>query len=331
MSKRSDQKNRRRRRGRGNEPESVAEPAPSSKTKLLPYIATFAFIGFVGGVTLLYTQPTKQTPKQPVDIVQPQQKKSIDDYIQDRVDIINDTSAQTLYIILQNHQIDWYAEGVLNDPAYAAKVREEVTPNQTSIYRILEHLHKNEGLQLVVKEGLSHTDYTDVNNPNIFKNALDKNTPGKFDRLKRDIEAGDDSELQHYIKKGHAGSTLAAVMYTDLFGLGFEVPKTHAAHTKFEMMALDETLSEDERLAAKGKAEKYRKERSADALSYAMEHAKTLFEQGKITNQNAAIILGSGHYDDLLPVMLQVTAKELPYNIVVIVPVGKETNDKTTK
>ena len=246
--------------------------------------------------------------------------KRIDDYVEIIVDLSTDNSKRTVYFILQSHNIDGFG----HEKSVEDKFRRDVSKNQISIYRIVENLYNEKGLQIIINEGMLFDDRTDIDNPFYFKEVLDSKKQGKYEATKRLLESGADKILETVmINTGIGGAELFGRIYDGLCVLGFEEKNTYEEGAYLMRRLNTRDLSREERKETFRQFLENSKKRSDDALKYALEYSDELFNLGHIKNKNVAIVSGEMHLRDYGELIKKLeVGEELSYNLVFITPKG---------
>ncbi len=168
-------------------------------------------------------------------------------------------------------------------------------PNQTSIYRILEHLHKKEDLQVVCCEGVKYHEKSDIERPNSFQKRI-KRKGEDFPSLKRRISEEDSFLEKQIIDLPYLGAQLYCLVDPETYLVGFEYQKMFDSH---------KSIIEEHQRSGKINMRKIkdmittqRIKRSKDALNYAISHSDLLYKKGITTNKDVAIVIGQLHDKD---------------------------------
>lgn len=247
------------------------------------------------------------------------QKRSFEDYIEEKLSFISDPSKRTIYFIAHAHPSP--AEGTdeetkkLNEAYNKASLK-----HQVAVYRVLEGLYKKKGVQVICLEGRMHDDFGDVEDPKRFRRELGPLAWGKLNTL-----IGSDSSLAEIIERLDYDPTILTKIYEEVYGVGYE---------ERERFDSQKTILPD----PKQDPEKFSKEitkhlinrflRSRDAVKYGLEHSDRLFREGKVKNRNFAVLIGGSHIGDYQDIVREINDGKLPYNAVFIRPKYHEETDK---
>ena len=198
---------------------------------------------------------------------------------------------RNLYIIFQKHPSSKL--GLDEKEKAIFYLVEGVFKNQVCVYRILEDLFKNKNLELIVSEGLYYDDYADIT----YK---DKNFKNIFPESIEAIEKGNNKPIINYVYlKDRPSSELIGVIYPELYVIGFE---DKAIKTPDRPLGFLDT----------------RKQRSMNALKYALKHSEEFYKKGITKNKDAAIVIGGMHILDYKEITKKAEKGETDYNLIYI-------------
>ena len=195
-------------------------------------------------------------------------KTPFESYIDEELRSEYDSTKRTFYIVLQ---------------------KQEVPSVQVAVYRIIEHLNKSRGVELLLAEGIMHNDLSDIQNP---EEPLEYKHPD----IVRLIESGlDELLLDIFIKFKARGDSLIGLTYAGLKMAGYEEPQTYQID---------------------------RKSRSANALKYALQRSNELYGSRIIKNKDAVIVIGVDNLADYASLQQDAINGRTDYNLVFIWPKG---------
>lgn len=165
-------------------------------------------IGLIGGVGILGSALIYSTTKQKssenytYSYSISSSLKGLERYVENSFEIGNN-DLPIMYILLQEHAVDFFDVDTVKK-----ELRENISGVQLSIYRILEHLHKNRNLGLICDEGQLANERFDEDNP--F--ALREKFPAEYDNFS-------DSELEEHLKNSYSddGAFFAGINYPGLY------------------------------------------------------------------------------------------------------------------
>jgi|FLOH01.1.fsa_nt_gi hypothetical protein len=220
-----------------------------------------------------YSQPTPIT-------AQTQDKKDISEYIDSTVFMESSKPSNVnVYFIFQQHSLE--------DESYTKKetaiTRALAVKSQVSVYRILEDLVKNKGVQVISVEGVYESNLEDIVNPTALK---DKLPPDKYSALKQIYES--DEGIAKMVLNGQGAARAFGLLREDVYMIGFETFDSDA----IEKMPLKERRAYLKKLANNGIR------RSYESILKTLKQSERLYNEEKINNQNAALVIGEGHFED---------------------------------
>ncbi len=296
--------------------------------------AVAGLVGTIGlGVgTYLYTRDNVSTLSEEQRSVS-SSFQGLERYVDEVAEFGNDPSKPTLYVVFQTHTLEVPGipyetlEGQWNN----------VFDAQVSIYRILESLHLNAGLQVVCLEGRVHHYREDK-----LGWDKDKKFREKRDKSKEIFRNSSDEFFRASFKPGGTdGGNLVCLNYHKLYGVGFEnydeEGQTAAIYRQMEELKREveknqgKDIKKNEIISNslanlyekfKKHIEGRREERSQQSIDWAIAHANDMYQERIILNRNSAIVIGALHREDFIDFALKSELGESGYNCVLVLPRG---------
>ncbi len=220
-------------------------------------------------------------PDEAIGQVIPRQEPSVDDYIAWESGSL-DTTKRNVYLIFQRHSIK--DQGL--SPEEEQESRVNAAESQTSVFRILEHLHKEKGLQTICAEHIDYNDWTDV----VDAHMMERDPTGY--KILSNVALSDKTLKQFFELSGLDAAPYVSLLNPDIYGLGFERPDPHDLPIGEE---LKKAKTQKEIGIVIGNMQAKAQLRSNCALHYGMQHADMMWGAGFARNRDVAIVIGLAH------------------------------------
>jgi|WetSurMetagenome_2_1015567.scaffolds.fasta_scaffold173940_2 hypothetical protein len=292
---------------------AIKNKQKDKKGKWLGLLAGAAFLGIAGVAANNF-----MSAKQQEIVCAPVEK-----YIGKEKRFGNDPGKRNLYIVFQVHNL----KGFDLPEEISKEIDNKVAKIQVPVYRILEDLYKNKGLQVIACEGLDKNNQDDIENPRSFQETMERSKGGLTIERAREISRNDGVLEKLIAGQGLPAHILVSWMYEDLYAVGQEDKEimdraADYAQKMQNLVLIKKVEGKDKEMFDEWNSEfgKLNRERSLRAIYNSMENSNKLYNQGKVKNRDVAIVIGMAHLDDYTDLAVQAEQGKTDFNIIMIVP-----------